>query len=224
MKRLLAAVGGVFIIAAGEVSAAAVSGTVTFVTKRGQRPVLSETVIWLEPAEGKPARPEPQTARIVTRSKSLFPHVLTVPAGSTVEFPNEDPISHNLFSLSPGNSFDLGLYRRGVGKSQKFDTPGQVNVYCNVHPNMSAVIHVMPTAYYGFADAAGRYSIDVPPGKYRLVAWNEVGGTSETAVEVREGGVVSGNVALTIDSRNFRAVQHKNKLGRPYQAPSSREY
>lgn len=223
MKRLLAAVGGVFIVAAGDLSAATVSGTVQFLTKRGQRPVVSETVIWLEPVGGKTARPAAESAAIVTRSKALFPHVLTVPAGSTVAFPNEDPISHNLFSLSPGNSFDLGLYRRGAGKSRKFDTPGQVNVYCNVHPNMSAVIHVMPTPYYGFADAQGRYSIDVPPGKYRLVAWNEVGGTSESVVDIRENGI-AGNVALTIDSRNFRAVQHKNKLGRPYQAPSSREY
>ncbi|HEU4522674.1 MAG TPA: hypothetical protein VFT12_11770 [Thermoanaerobaculia bacterium] len=223
MKRLLAAVGGVFLLSAGELSAVAVSGTVEFVTKRGQRPVVNETVIWLEPAGAKTSRPSPETAQIVTRSKTLFPHVLTVPAGSVVEFPNEDPISHNLFSLSPGNSFDLGLYRKGAGKAQKFDTPGQVNVYCNVHPNMSAVIHVMPTPYYAFADASGRFSIDVPPGRYRLVAWNELGGTTESAVDVREGGV-TGNVALTIDSRNFRLVQHKNKQGRPYRAPSSREY
>jgi len=91
---------------------------------------------------------------MVTRGKMLLPHVMAVPLGSTVEFPNDDPISHNLFSLTTNNSFDLGLYRKGAGKSQKFDTPGIVNVYCNVHPAMSAVIHVMATPFYAFADGA----------------------------------------------------------------------
>ena len=223
MKRLLAAIGCVVIVAAGDVAAVTVTGRVTFVTKRGQRPVVNETVVWLEPANSRAPRPVPASIEVVTRNKTLLPHVLAVPEGSTVSFPNEDPISHNLFSLSPGNSFDLGLYRKGAGKSQKFDEPGIVNVYCNVHPNMSAVVHVMPTPYYGFANEAGQYSLDVPPGRYRLVAWNEQGGTTESAIDVRENGV-SGNVILTIDSRKFRAVQHKNKQGRPYQAPGSREY
>src|SRR5688572_11642239 len=150
MKRLLAAGTFIFTIAAGDVSAVVVSGQVTFVTKRGQRPVVNETVVWLEPIAGKTAAAQPATVAMTTRNKSLLPHVLTIPAGSTVQFPNEDPISHNLFSLAPGNSFDLGLYRKGAGKAQKFDAPGVVNVYCNVHPNMSAVIHVMPTPHFTF--------------------------------------------------------------------------
>lgn len=223
MKRLLAAIGCVVTVAAGDAAAVTVAGKVTFVTKRGQRPVVNETVVWLEPASSRPPRPAPGSMEVVTRNKSLLPHVLVVPQGSTISFPNDDPISHNLFSLSPGNSFDLGLYRKGAGKSQKFDEPGIVNIYCNVHPNMSAVVHVMPTPYYGFANESGQYALDVPPGRYRLVAWNEQGGTAESTIEVGETGV-TGNVVLTIDSRKFRAVQHKNKQGRPYQAPGSREY
>ena len=223
MKRLLAAIACVGMVVVGEAAAGTVTGQVTFVTKRGQRPVVNETLVWLEPVAARSPRQPAASTEVVTRNKMLVPHVAAVPAGSTVSFPNEDPISHNLFSLSPGNSFDLGLYRKGAGKSQKFDAPGIVNVYCNVHPNMSAVIHVMPTPHFGFADASGRYSLDVPVGRYRLVAWNEQGGTTESMIDVRENGV-SGNVALTIDSRNFRAVQHKNKQGRPYQAPGAREY
>jgi plastocyanin len=223
MKRLPAALVCVVTLAAGEAYAVAVAGRVTFQTKRGQRPVIEETVVWLEPADGKPARQEPASTQMVTRNKTLLPHVLVVPTGSTVAFPNDDPISHNLFSRSPGNAFDLGLYRKGAGKSQKFDTPGVVNVYCNVHPNMSAVIHVVPSAYYGFADAAGNFTFDVPPGRYRLAAWNEQGGMSETAIEVTERGV-TGNVQLTIDSRGFRHAQHKNKEGKPYRPPTTREY
>jgi plastocyanin len=223
MKRLVGAIGAAFIIAAGDGSAAVVSGSIQFLTKRGQRPVLSETVVWLEPLSAKVQGDEPATSQMVTKGKMLLPHVMTVPVGSAVEFPNEDPISHNLFSLSPGNAFDLGLYRRGTAKSQKFDSPGVVNIYCNVHPNMSAVIHVMPTPYYGFADGEGRYSLEAPPGRYKLVAWNELGGSTESMIEVRDKAV-SGNLALTIDSRNFRTVQHKNKHGRPYRPPSAREY
>ena len=157
---------------------------------------------------------------MVTRGKMVIPHVLAIPVGSTVDFPNDDPISHNLFSLSSNNAFDLGLYRRGAGKSQRFDTPGLVNVYCNVHPNMSSVIHVMATPYYTFADAAGNYALaDIPPGKYRLVVWNEQGGQSNSEVGVSAAGTVSGALALTLDSRNYRITQHMDKTGKPYQAP-----
>ena len=220
MKRLVAVIGCLVLFSAAEAWAATVAGAVRFVTKRGQRPVLQETVVWLEPANGRSPRKPPVMVQMTTRSKTLLPHVLTVPVGSTVAFPNEDPISHNLFSLAPGNSFDLGLYRKGAGKTQKFDTPGIVNVYCNVHPNMSAVIHVMPTPHYTFAGPDGTYQIEAPPGRYRIVAWNELGGTTESVVDVPDAGV--SGLALTIDSRNFRTVQHKNKIGRPYR--SGREY
>jgi len=202
-------------------SAAPLTGNIGFVTKRGQRPLVNETLVWLEPAAGKIVRRAPQSVQMTTRNKMLVPHVLAIPVGSTVTFPNDDPISHNLFSLSSGNAFDLGLYRKGAGKTERFDTAGIVNVYCNVHPNMSAVIHVMSTPYYGFADANGRYAFDVPPGRYRLVAWNEQGGMSATVIDVGAAGTAM--AGLTIDSRNFRAGSHMNKLGKPYQ-PGTREY
>lgn len=222
MKRSLLLT--IVLMAAGcEVEAAVVSGKVGFVTKRGQRPVLSETLIWLEPIDSRLTRKPAATFQMTTRSKTLLPRILAVPAGSTVTFPNEDPISHNLFSLSTPNAFDLGLYRKGAGKTQKFDTPGVINVYCNVHPNMSAVIHVLPAQWYGFADASGAYTFEVPAGKYRLTAWNEQGGTTQSVIEVTSKGV-AGNTALTIDSRNHRLQQHKNKFGKAYQTQSSKEY
>src|SRR5437016_6523307 len=141
-------------LAALPLAAATVSGKISFITKRGQNPVVNETLVWLDPA-GRSLRKPPQTFQMMTRGKTLVPHVLAIPVGSTVEFPNDDPISHNLFSLSTNNSFDLGLYRKGAGKSHKFDSAGIVNVYCNVHPNMSSVIHVMATPYYTFTDASG---------------------------------------------------------------------
>jgi plastocyanin len=222
MKRILLA----FIIACAMPAAAAtVSGKVNFISKRGQNPTVSETLVWLEPAGGKVIRKSPATFQMMTRGKMLIPHVLAIPNGSTIEFPNDDPISHNLFSLSAGNSFDLGLYRKGAGKSEKFDSPGLVNVYCNVHPNMSSVIHVMATPFYVFSDPAGNYALtDVPPGKYKLVAWNEIGGQTETPIEVSTSGAVSGTLSVTLDSRNYRATQHLNKNGKPYEAPSLKDY
>jgi plastocyanin len=203
--------------------AAVVSGSVSFMTKRGQRPNVNETLVWLEALDARPAKKPAATFSMTTRGKTLLPHVMAVPAGSTITFPNEDPISHNLFSLTPGNSFDLGLYRKGTGKTQKFDTPGVVNVYCNVHPNMSAVVHVMPTPYYGFVDAGGNYSFDVPPGRYRLVAWNEQGGSTAADITVTASSV-TGNRMLLIDGRNHRDLPHKNKEGQAYRPPSTREY
>ena len=217
MKRLLPLLFLAVGLSGATSFAAPLSGNVGFVTKRGQRPVVNETLVWLEPIATRVSQRAPQTATMTTRNKMLMPHILAIPVGSTVQFPNEDPISHNLFSLSSGNSFDLGLYRRGAGKTEKFDAPGVVNVYCNVHPNMSAVIHVMSTPYYTFADANGHYAFDVPPGRYRLVAWNEQGGTTTTTVDVNATGVAM--AALTIDSRNFRDSAHTNKLGKPYSAP-----
>ncbi|HEX7807493.1 MAG TPA: hypothetical protein VF608_02170, partial [Thermoanaerobaculia bacterium] len=165
-----------------------------------------------------PKRPA-QGFTMTTRSKTFLPHVMAVPTGSTINFPNEDPIAHNLFSLTPGNTFDLGLYRKGAGKAHKFDAPGVVNVYCNVHPNMSAVVHVMTTPYYGFTDAQGNYSFDIPAGKYRVTAWNEQGGSASQEIEVGSDGKVTGLNLLTIDGRTFRATQHKNKFGQTYREP-----
>jgi plastocyanin len=224
MKRLPAVFAVLVTIAAFPLAAANVTGKIAFVTKRGQNPVAAETLVWVEPASGRAPRATPSTFQIVTRNKTLVPHVLAIPAGSTVAFPNDDPISHNLFSLSSNNAFDLGLYRKGAGKSQKFDTPGIVNVYCNVHPNMSAVIQVMATPYFAFADGNGNFTVNnVPAGKYRLVAWNEQGGQADVPLEI-SGASAPSAITLTLDSRNYRATQHMDKAGKPYKAPSSREY
>ncbi|HUR79566.1 MAG TPA: hypothetical protein VM733_02295 [Thermoanaerobaculia bacterium] len=218
MKRFLFIAAAACVLSTA-LSAAPVNGKVMFRTRRGSEPVVNETLVWLEPA-GRTWKKPPAAFSMTTRSKAFVPHVMAVPAGSTINFPNEDPIAHNLFSLTPGNTFDLGLYRRGAGKTHKFEAPGTVNVYCNVHPNMSAVVHVMTTPFYGFADASGNYSFDVPAGRYRLLAWNEQGGTSAPSdLEVKADGTVAGATLLTIDGSNFRLTQHKNKFGQTYRPP-----
>lgn len=213
----------VLLLAAVETTAATVSGSVSFVSRRGQAPVAAETVVWLAPATAAPR--QPQRVQMVTRNKTLSPHVLTVPVGSTVQFPNEDPIIHNLFSLSASNPFDLGLYKKNSGKSHKFDKPGVVTVYCNVHPNMSAVIHVMDTPYYSMTDASGSFSFaNVPAGKYKLVAWNEKAGAQQAPLEITATGEIKGSTKIILDARNYRATQHLNKKNQPYSRSRSNDY
>ena len=198
------------------VEAATVRGKVSIAPRRGPAPTLSETLVSLQPATTvKPRKPE--NVQMSTRAKTLVPHILAIPVGSSVQFPNDDPILHNLFSLSTPNNFDLGLYRRNSGKSQTFNASGIVNIYCNVHPSMSAVLHIMSTPYYVFADAAGDYSIpDVPAGKYTLTAWNEVGGATQSQVEITATGEVKGTTNVLLDGKTLRPGQHLNKYGQPY--------
>jgi plastocyanin len=102
------------------------------------------------------------------------PHVLPVVRGATVDFPNDDALFHNVFSLSRAKDFDLGRYPRGASRSVAFDRPGVVPVFCHIHSDMSAVVLVLDNPYFASPDADGRYTIPrLPPGDYTLVAWHE---------------------------------------------------
>jgi hypothetical protein len=102
------------------------------------------------------------------------PHVLPVMQGATISFPNDDPIYHNVFSLSRARTFDLGRYRQGESKSLRFGSAGVVQVFCHIHADMNGYILVLPNRYFISPDSAGHFVIDgVPPGEYRLVAWHE---------------------------------------------------
>src|SRR5207244_9877814 len=114
------------------------------------------------------------------RNETFVPHVLAIMTGTTVDFPNSDKFYHNVFSLSRARSFDLGRYAVGRSKSVRFDRPGIVRVFCDIHSHMSAFILVFTHPFFAVTDAEGHYRIDdVPPGNYSVVAWNE-GLPSET--------------------------------------------
>jgi len=123
------------------------------------------------------------------RGERFVPHVLAITTGTIVDFPNSDHIYHNVFSLSRAKSFDLGRYAAGRSKPVRFDRPGIVRVFCDIHSHMNAFILVFGHPFFAMTDADGRYRIDnVPPGTYSLVAWNE-GVTSEPrSVTVPDGG------------------------------------
>ena len=128
---------------------------------QGSRPhEAGGVVLWLTPAAGMdsaslPALHEPSQPRLVQHNKSFEPHVLVVPVGSMVAFPNRDPFFHNVFSLFEGKRFDLGLYEAGSTRDVHFDKPGISYIFCNIHPEMSAVVIALDTPYYGISDQRG---------------------------------------------------------------------
>jgi plastocyanin len=136
---------------------------------------FTRSVIYLESAPAAAfADPEPQRARMDQRNETFVPHVLAVTVGTTVDFPNSDHTYHNVFSLRGPKPFDLGRYAAGRSRSVRFDRPGIVRVFCDIHSHMSAFIVVFSHRYFAVTGADGRYQIGrVPPGRYTLVAWNE---------------------------------------------------
>jgi plastocyanin len=154
-------------------------------------PIDRRSVVYLDPAP-RPAfdtREEPRP-RIDQRNESFVPHVLAIVAGTTVDFPNSDHTYHNVFSLSKTKSFDLGRYAVGRSKSVRFDRPGIVRVFCDIHSHMNAFILVFSHPFFAMTDADGRYRIDnVPPGTYAIIAWNEGISSEPRPVTVPDGAV-----------------------------------
>lgn len=162
-------------------------------------------VIYLEGGSTEPAAltkgPLPQVAQIDRR---FSPDLLVIAAGTTVSFPNMDPIFHNIFSLSRAKSFDLGSYDRGQTRKVVFAKPGIVDVYCHLHPNMEATIVVTPNRWYARADGKGQYRITgVPAGQYTVVAWHKYAGFFRKTITIESGhdAVADFFIPLEADAR-----------------------
>jgi plastocyanin len=157
------------------------------------------SVVYLEvaPRAAFDQRDEPH-ARMDQRNETFVPHVLAIVAGTIVDFPNNDKTYHNVFSLSSTKTFDLGRYAAGKSQSVRFDRPGIVRVFCDIHSHMSAFILVFSHRYFAVTDDEGRYRLDnVPPGAYTVVAWNESAATDSRRIVVGEsGGDVEANFVL----------------------------
>ncbi len=156
------------------------------------------SVVYLESApRGAFEAVEPTHATMDQRGERFVPHVLAITTGTTVDFPNSDHIYHNVFSLSKTKSFDLGRYAAGHSKPVRFDRPGIVRVFCDIHSHMNAFILVFSHPFFSLTDNEGRFRIDnVPPGTYNLVAWNEGVQSEPRAVTVPEGGVAEEDFVL----------------------------
>ena len=211
-RVVLAASAAGLTLAAAWQRAGEVRGQVT-VLDRGnhQADDVGQAVVWLD----RPGPVRAVDAEITTSKKSFSPHVLVVPLGSTVSFPNHDPFNHNVFSLSEEQPFDLGLYGRGETRSVRFSHAGIIRVYCNVHAQMSAVIVVRDNPYFAQPSGDGSFSLpDVPAGRYLLHGWHERANQVTEPLEVPPGGLT--NVALELDARGYRFKPHLNKYGQPY--------
>jgi plastocyanin len=150
------------------------------------------------------------------RNKTFVPHLLAIPVGSTVTFPNDDPIFHNVFSLSRPQPFDLGLYRSGSSKSRVFTEPGTYRIFCNIHPQMTGLLLVVPTSWIAERNADGSYKLDLPPGRYRLTAWSEHSEPATVEIAVESTPVTA--PPMTLDESKFVEIRHKNKYGQDYPA------
>lgn len=162
--------------------------------------------------------------RLVQKDKQFEPHMLVVPVGTAVEFPNLDPWFHNVFSLFEGKRFDLGLYEAGTSKTVRFDKAGVSYIFCNIHPEMSAVVVAVPTPYYSVSNKRGEVSIaNVPPGHYAIHFWSEGATPDELNALTREIDLSGANHsfgAVRVPDHMNHSLAHKNKYGKDYDPPS----
>jgi plastocyanin len=203
---------------AGPALAGDVRVTVSVVTPEKKTGPGAGAVVWVvDAAAAKQAAPTSKP-RIASKSKRFDPHVAVVPAGGTVQFPNLDGIYHNVFSLSEKARFDLGLYRNGASRAMSFENPGVVKIYCNIHPQMAAVLLVIDGGIWAQAGEDGTAVLaHVPAGRTTVRAWDEKGGEFTAVVDVPETGTIP--LAVSFDGSGWRETAHKNKYGKDYPPP-----
>ena len=188
-----------------------VAGTIKTRVREGASAAVP--VVYAERLDA-PTPDRPGTFAITQKSKTFVPRVLAVPNGSSVSFPNEDPIFHNVFSLSTPQPFDLGLYRAGAAKTRTFAQPAVYYVFCNIHPQMVAFLVVAPSPWVAMATADGTWRLDLPAGRYRITALSER--ASPVAIEVIVGKGMTEAPPIALDETVAVVAPHLNKYGKPY--------
>jgi len=183
----------------------------------------SGVVVSLRPV-GATAPLKPMRVVMTQKNKTFTPHMLAITIGSTVDFPNLDPIFHNAFSNYNGEIFDVGLYPPGSTKAVKFTREGAVRVFCNIHSSMSAMIVVLATPYFTVTKRDGTFSIpNVPPGDYELRLIHERASEATLRALSRRVTVSGDTVAiptLSISEAGYLLIPHKNKYGHDYSPES----
>ncbi|MGH9733449.1 MAG: carboxypeptidase regulatory-like domain-containing protein [Candidatus Acidiferrales bacterium] len=210
---------------ASDTSGCDVSGQIRLVEGKSGKATRdrSGVVVWLEPADrAKPAAliSNRRVYRIVQHNKQFEPHLLVVPLGSVVAFPNLDPWFHNVFSLYRGKRFDLGLYEAGSQKTVRFDRLGASYIFCNIHPEMMAVVLAVDTPFYTVSNASGDWSIaNVPPGRYKLHVWYENARPEtlkalESELEIGSEQAVIRKITVVFTPQDW--LHHPNLYGHAY--------
>ena len=182
----------------------------------------SSAVVWLTPIGKAPVQlaGAQSHVQLLQKKKTFSPHLLVVPVGTPVEFPNQDPFFHNVFSLFEGKRFDLGLYEAGSSRSVVFNREGVSYIFCNIHPEMSAVVVALKTLYHGISDRSGLVTIqNVSSGTYDMEVWHErvlpeTLSSARRRIEISAAASSLGTIHLQ-EKRNLSQT-HKNKYGRDY--------
>lgn len=187
-------------------------------------------VIWLEPQTGTPALSFPPHGHytLLQKNRTFIPHLQVVPVGSVIEFPNRDPFFHNVFSLFAGKRFNLGLYEAGSSKSVRFSMTGVSYIFCNIHPEMSAVVIALSTPLYAIAD--GKDSVllrGIPPGDYKLHIWIE--GVPQPFLDGLSQALHFSNHAVNLGAlkapiAGARTIPHRDMYGQEYPLDSQSPY
>jgi plastocyanin len=182
-------------------------------------------VVWLTPLGGEPRARfvAKQPLVLLQHHKSFEPHLLVVPVGAVVRFPNRDPFFHNVFSLFEGKRFDLGLYEAGTTRNVSFDRAGISFIFCNIHAEMSAIVIALDTPYYGISNRKGEIVIPrVPPGQYTLKTWAETALPENLNALTREVTISDDSASLGVleITAGMVSTAHKNKFGMDYEPPA----
>jgi plastocyanin len=213
----------IFFSALSALGTASISGRVELTGTKVQD--RSGVVLWLEPVQTDAPRPVAPHVSILQKDKTFQPHVLAVPVGTVVDFPNLDPIFHNAFSSFDGKIFDVGLYPPGSSRSVRFDRPGIVRVFCNIHPLMSAVIVVVNSPWFAVSSRDGSFEFPgVPAGDYMLHLYHERA-TSQTLAALTSPISIHDQrleiPPIAISETGYLPAPHKNKFGKDYPNQSS---
>ena len=203
-------------IASVDATGARVTGHIDLIVGPGQSvsgDEITDAVVYFIPAAGAP-KPTPGRFVIYTRNKQFDPASLVIPVGSEVSFPNQDDILHNVFSATPGSTFDLGIYGESTSASYTFTKPGLVLVNCNVHRAMQAQVLILDTPYFVHPSANGDFILkDLPAGAGKLMLWHPRAAIQTSLIRVPTDAAIGLRLELT----KPRVASHLNKEGRAYQ-------
>jgi plastocyanin len=206
---------------------AAVGGHVSVIHRTKGDHVSADVVVSLTSTQAAEPAPPGPTLRFVQKNKRFTPHLLAVTPGTQIEFPNQDPFFHDVFSIYRGKPFDLGLYESGAVRKVRFTQPGVSFIFCNIHPEMSAAVVVLRTPHFAITGRDGGFQIaHVPPGRYKLEVWSESVSEEELNAQSRELEITSGDnppIQLTLHASGVPR-EHLNKYGEAYPPDQTDKY
>jgi plastocyanin len=194
----------------------AVSGQLSLKERPGDETEdMTNAVVYLEAVSGAKSKLPATNTSIAMQARQFAPRVRVITEGSKIEFPNQDPFNHNVFSKATQGPFDMDSYGKGKSKDNTFKSAGIYPIYCNVHPRMTAYVITLKTPHFTQVAKDGRFTLDkIPAGNYKIHVWHDRGGEQSADLVVPATGLAG--LKYELDARGYKYVQHKNKFGKDY--------